>query len=573
MELLVYVEIKRLFCYNVDKGGVDIMYITKVKIENFKSLKHFEFEPNNGMNILVGNNNQGKSTILEAMHLALTGFYRGKYIRSTITQDMFNIDCVNAYIEGINKNKETLLPELSIEIFFDNAPELQGTNNSENDDKASIMFKICFDSCYEKEYMDFVGKGNINTLPIEYYKVTWCSAADNDSEMTTKFIPIKSVLIDTSETNLRNSSDSCISRIIKEKLEEKEIIDISQTYREVREQFINSPTITKVNKRLSDDTHLMGNVIQMDVEMLNKSEWEKSIVTKVNSIPFDNIGKGEQASLKIELSLTNKKAEKAGIILLEEPENHLTYSKLNKLLCDIENFNNDKQFFITTHSSFVINKLGLNKLILLQNQNILRFNDLEENTQDFFMKKPGYDTLRFLLCNKAILVEGDADELVVQKAFYDKFGKLPIEDEIDVISVGTTFLRFLTLADKLKKSTIVVTDNDGNIDALNKKYINYVGENKKEYVDIFFDEYTHINQGNLKAKNNGNFNYDTLEPCIVRVNSLEKINNILNTNFTTDDDLIEYMVSNKTESALRIFNSKEKINYPDYIKKAIGDYE
>ena len=81
------------------------------------------------------------------------------------------------------------------------------------------MFKICFDSCYEKEYMDFVGKGNINTLPIEYYKVTWCSAADNDSEMTTKFIPIKSVLIDTSETNLRNSSDSCMSRIIKEKLE------------------------------------------------------------------------------------------------------------------------------------------------------------------------------------------------------------------------------------------------------------------------------------------------------------------------------------------------------------------
>lgn len=35
----------------------------------------------------------------------------------------------------------------------------------------------------------------------------------------------------------------------------------------------------------------------------------KSIVTKINSTPFENIGKGEQATLKIELSLTNPKAE------------------------------------------------------------------------------------------------------------------------------------------------------------------------------------------------------------------------------------------------------------------------
>ena len=57
------------------------MLINKVKINNFKNLIKFEFEPYNGMNILVGNNNEGKSTILEAIHLALTGFYRGKYMK------------------------------------------------------------------------------------------------------------------------------------------------------------------------------------------------------------------------------------------------------------------------------------------------------------------------------------------------------------------------------------------------------------------------------------------------------------------------------------------------------------
>lgn len=554
-------------------NGGGFMNIIKVKINNFKTLKNFEFEPYNGMNILVGNNNEGKSTILEAIHLALTGFYRGIYIRNSFTQDIFNEECVNEYISQININNSTPLPKLNIEIFFDDAPELLGTNNSEQIDIATINFSIEFDNNYEKEYKTFVEKGNITTLPIEYYKVLWHCSSNDDNEMTTRSIPIKSVLIDTSDSNLRNSSDTCISKIIKEKLEEDEIIDISQTYRNVRDQFINSQTIVDINNRLSEEDHLMGNKIQMDVEMLNKNQWEKAIITKINSTPFENVGKGEQSTLKIELSLKNPKAEKAGIILLEEPENHLTYSKLNRLLNDIEKVSGNKQIFITTHSSFVANKLGLKKLILLENQKTMKFNDLSEDTQEFFMKKPGYDTLRFLLCSKAILVEGDADELIVQRAYKDEYDKLPIEDEIDVISVGTTFLRFLEIADKLKKETIILTDNDGDISALEGKYDDYIGENSKEYIKIYYDKETHKFQGELKAKNGGDFNYDTLEPCILRANSLKLINEILDKNCSSDDELIKYMVANKTDCAIKIFKSEISINYPDYIKKAIGNYE
>lgn len=549
------------------------MNITKIKVKNFKILKNFELEPYNGMNILVGNNNEGKSTILEAIHLALTGYYRGRSIRNCITQDIFNEECVNEYVSQINENKNYPLPNVNIELFLDNAPELLGINNSDQEDKAAINFCIEFDNNFEKEYKTFVEKGDITTLPIEYYKVRWYCSANEDYEMTTRFIPIKSVLIDTSDSNLRNSSDTCISKLIKEKLEEGEIIDISQSYRNARDEFINNPTIIDINERLSKENHLMGNTIQMDIEMLSKNEWEKSIITKINSIPFENVGKGEQATLKIELSLKNQKSEKAGIILLEEPENHLTYSKLNKLLNDVEEVSGNKQFFVTTHSSFVANKLGLKKLIMLQKQNIMKINDLDEDTQEFFMKKPGYDTLRFLLCSRAILVEGDADELIVQRAYFDKYNKLPIENEIDVISVGNTFLRFIKIAEKLKKETTILTDNDGDIEALEKKFHDYLGNNSKEYIKIFYDNEIHKNQGNLVAKNGGSFNYDTLEPCIVRANSLNEINNVLEKSFQSDDELIKYMVGNKTDSAIKIFNSEISITYPDYIKKAIDDYE
>ncbi|MCO4097266.1 AAA family ATPase [Macrococcoides canis] len=57
------------------------------------------------------------------------------------------------------------------------------------------------------------------------------------------------------------------------------------------------------------------------------------------------------------------------IILIEELENHLSYSNMNNLI-DILQENSNKessQIIISTHSSFVLNKLGLENLILLSN--------------------------------------------------------------------------------------------------------------------------------------------------------------------------------------------------------------
>ena len=54
------------------------MFIRKVKIHNFKCYKDFEITLEEGLNIVVGDNEAGKSTILEAINLALTGIISGK---------------------------------------------------------------------------------------------------------------------------------------------------------------------------------------------------------------------------------------------------------------------------------------------------------------------------------------------------------------------------------------------------------------------------------------------------------------------------------------------------------------
>jgi putative ATP-dependent endonuclease of OLD family len=301
--------------------------------------------------------------------------------------------------------------------------------------------------------------------------------------------------------------------------------------------------------------------------MSSKNAWETSLMTYLDSVPFHYVGKGEQCIIKTNLALSYTKAKEANIILLEEPENHLSFSKLNQLIDSIKSSNENKQILISTHNSFVANKLGLANLIFLNDRKSMRLSDLSIETQRFFEKLSGYDTLRLILCKKAILVGGDSDELVIQKAFMvNNNEKLPIEKGIDVISVGTSFLRFLEIAEKIKKPVVVVTDNDGSTEAIHKKYENYLDGNSKDIIKICYDDV--VDSGTLT-----DFNYNTLEPKLLKANSRNKMNSIFGTYYEKDDYMYKYMKNNKTECALKIFETTENVEFPQYILNAIKEDE
>ena len=547
------------------------MNITKVIIENFKGFSgRFLFKPNDGMNLLVGDNEAGKSTILEAIHLALTGMLNGRYLKNDLTQYLFNIDSVSAYVKNLNDGKPATLPHVLIEISFEgeDIALFEGDGNSEKKKACGISFKVEFDDKYQAEYEELIKAGNIKTVPIEYYDIVWTSFARQG--ITAKSIPLKSALIDSSSNRYQNGSDIYISRIIRENLEHKEIVDISQAYRKMQDVFMDETAIKTINEKIKTASKISDKVVKLSVDLSSKNAWETSLMTYLDDIPFHNIGKGEQCIIKTKLALGHKKSKEANIILLEEPENHLSHSKLNDLIKSVKENLGDKQILISTHSSFVANKLGLDSLIFLHDSKTVKLSDLKPDTKDFFSRLSGYDTLRLILCKKAILVEGDSDELVMQKAYMNSnAGKLPIENGIDIISVGTAFLRFLQIAEKLNKPVAVVTDSDGDIAAVQKKYLDYIGAKSKPNIAICFD--STIDSGTLLiGSKNKPFNYNTLEPKFLKENGRDKVNTILGTTFTNDDDLHKHMKTNKTECALKIFETSEEMKFPQYILDAIN---
>lgn len=538
------------------------MHIKKVYIENYKIFNgKFEISLNPYINIIVGNNEAGKSTILEAIHLALTGLINGRYLRNELSQYLFNNEVEKKYLDSINDPEQipSEPPNIMIEVYFDSEelPLFEGSGNSDKSKACGLSLKIEFDENYKPEYNELVNGDEVKSIPIEYYKVTWTSFA-RDS-ITSRSIPIRSALIDTSGHKYRNGSDIYISRIIRNELEDKERVAVSQAYRKLKENFSQDESIKIINDKvnalanLSDDKE-----VSVSVDLATKDAWETGLTTFLDLVPFQNIGKGEQAIVKTKLALGTKESQKAGVILIEEPENHLSHTKMNALIKSINENCENKQIIVSTHSSFVANKLGLDHLILLNNQKTARLSELPTDTQDFFRKLPGYQTLRLLLCKKAILVEGDSDELVVQRAYMDTHdGRLPIEDGIDVISVKLTFKRFLQIAKLLEKSVAVVTDNDGNYDQkITQKYELFSDD---EYISIFADEREELN---------------TLEPQLVDANreQLERLCQITGISFerySVENEISEYMQKNKTDWALNVFNSEDSLNYPEYIKQVI----
>lgn len=537
------------------------MKIEKLVLKNYKSFKERTvIEFNETLNILVGDNEAGKSTILEAIHLCLSGILDGKYLKHDFHQYLFNYDVVEEYLTKIKTDKTVQLPELLIEVYFQNKDELaefEGSLNSDHNSKAQgIRFEIKLDNMYTDLYQDLLqSPDEQRSIPIEYFHIEWQSFARKT--VISRIIPIKSVLIDSTASKIKNGSDLYLSKIIKDGLDRSEQIGLAQSYRKLKQSFNEDPNITALNTKITESAKISGKQLSITVDLSSNNSWESQLTTNFNNIPFDQIGKGEQCIVKTNLALVHSHEKNKNLILIEEPENHLSHTKLNALIKKIQENRNDKQIIISTHSSFVANKLGLENLILIDNKQTKFFRDLPSDTYQYFQKLAGYNTLRLILCRKAVLVEGPSDELVFQKKYIqENNGRLPIEDGIDVISVaGLAFKRFLEIAKLVEKPVAVITDNDG-------KYQEKIINKYQEYWSISY----------IKISADPRENLNTLEPQFIDANQADfsKLCQVIGFYGDQNFDAIKsYMVNAKTDWALKLFDSEEVLEYPNYIKEVV----
>ena len=166
-------------------------------IKGLKKFKDIEVNFNKHVNILVGENEAGKSTILEALKIVLNQQY--KTADKAILNELFNRENVEFFRSNPSINSLPFIvidlrlsldkKEKNSEYFFG---QMQGMNVPD--------FGIVFECKYNEE----LGQGleseiQNGRIPLEYYSLSWKTYAGCAYQIIKR--PLKFISIDTSTTD------------------------------------------------------------------------------------------------------------------------------------------------------------------------------------------------------------------------------------------------------------------------------------------------------------------------------------------------------------------------------------
>jgi recombinational DNA repair ATPase RecF len=106
--------------------------IAEIKVINYKRFREYTIKPNPRVNVFVGDNEVGKSSILEAIDLVTSGNVRK--VESIGIDKLLCIDAITAF--NICVRSYANLPVMTIELYLNG--EFDHTMNGRNNSKGVV---------------------------------------------------------------------------------------------------------------------------------------------------------------------------------------------------------------------------------------------------------------------------------------------------------------------------------------------------------------------------------------------------------------------------------------------------
>ena len=513
-------------------------HITKLKLKNFKRFPSICLDFNESINTIIGDNEAGKSSILQAIEL-VAGGSRGK-VETIGFESLINKQCVEEF-NASERNYDNL-PHVLAELYLSDSPkpELTGNHNTEKLNCAGLFMSIEPNDELTREINEALDAHEDN-FPYEYYVVRFYTFGGEAYSGYRRFL--KCLSIDSSQINSEYANREYIKTVYESTVNDPSRASLKNEYRLQKAKF-KEDHLEVINK----------NIERLDFALRSGSKYnlETDITLTEDEIPIDERGKGHQCFIKTEFALTrNAGASKLDVLLLEEPENHLSQTNMKKLIQRVS-ASHGNQIIIATHSSLISTRLDLKNANLLSNVSTqpLNLKQLTPETARFFMKAPDNNALEFILAKKVMLVEGNAEFILFDVIYKRVTGRSLEEDAVHVISIGgTSFKRYMELAAKLQIRCAVIRDND-------KDYQSNCVENYQDYVADHIQVFSDVNNKR-----------HTLEVCIYEDNQ-ELCDRIFSK--SKKKTPLEVMLAGKAECAFVLAEAHgEEMNVPEYIQEAI----
>jgi putative recF/recN/SMC N domain protein len=342
------------------------MYISELCLKNYKSFKNINIKFNEKFNIIVGENNIGKSSIFEA--LLLWKHIYNLFIKSTNKRKKFYSNTTPTYLNFNDLNQIRIVND--DDLFFD-----------KNHRKASILVKITDND----EIFSLEVSLEKTTIKNSYFRIY----RNNDFDRFAKHIENKSCSLQDAifiyqtkplsaiyknepfynngqieaKINLGKSHDVLRNKILKTEISGDVKVDEKFSKLERR---VNSILGTKYkfrfkNRNRNDDEFIKISIIK---------EENADQKTKGSDLDISLMGSGFLQIVEIFSTLEYIKQVTDGIclILVDEPDSHIHANTQVNLIKELRTTSENSQVFIISHNDRLISEAYEGELLYLNNE-------------------------------------------------------------------------------------------------------------------------------------------------------------------------------------------------------------
>lgn len=499
------------------------MYISKIELNNYRNFKFNHIDFNEGVNVIIGHNNAGKSNLLRAMAL----------IFSTSVRKNLSIDDFNKSISLEELKARPPSVSISITLNQEKNEELMGDDlvivsqwltKLEEPYEAKIHYEFCLPLKFHEEYQKMMSTTSTikdawniidrNFLRLYTYKIYGGNLENQiaaeieylkkfDFQFLDAIRDVERDMFSGRNTLLKNVLDFFMDFDIKSN-EELEDVDKERQINDKKLEFEHKANLLmdSLNNRMLEgkkqilsysndigasfdnaEPNFEGSITDIELYSALKLivQYQTGIQLPIthNGLGYNNLIFMSLLLAKMQVdaneSYLGSNAKVFPMLVIEEPEAHLHPSMQRQFLKFLkQNLEGNKvrQIFITTHSTHITGALNLDELICLyksDNETHVSypgkvFMDNEESRK-YVQRFLDATKSNMLFAEKIILVEGLAEQLLMS-VFADYMGKSLEDHHIAVINVGGKYFNhFLNLfntnnTSAINRKIVCITDRD-----------------------------------------------------------------------------------------------------------------
>lgn len=488
--------------------------IKSIYVNNYRCLQNFTMEFEDDITLVVGENDAGKTSLVDALKVILQGINVEKddFCYGTNKIDIqLNIDD-NVYLAEYFLAEENITNKLYILISHEKLLSIKEFIKSDdfNTYKEDEQLKKL------KDLANLVGvtyrsNSSIKSLTQNINdKIDNLLSKENPAKCESKMFNLKMYFLDgkhfkdismflnelffkEKKKNIwseKVTDDLTVEEFIKKTLEEYSV--------SIEEDINNNGLKEKLHDFLPELTEIS---INSNFEPRDLSIYVSvKLLENFKEIPIDK--KGDGTKRRITMALldynTEKEDKSNAIYLLDEPDTHLHVKAQLELMNIVRKVIKEKnQMILTTHSPFLINSCKPNQIRLIRNiDNVSKIKYLKKDDDiDSLLRNLGVENIYLFFARKILIVEGQTEEKFIPIIYERIYGKNLHSDLIKIINVQGIknvpgFARAI-LEMNSKENIYALIDNDADdatkelINKLEMKSEHKIEIGNKEFEDSF----------------------------------------------------------------------------------------